>query len=493
MSKIINVQKRILQRFLNYASHTTFGKKHDFRNIRSYKDYVSKVPVTTAEDYADLMEEAKRGEADTNWPGTCSRFAESAGTTGAPKILPLNSDRIKSDQVFLRRVMLSYLKQYPESIAKVFGRQLSFPGNVNGNPDYPGTTFGEVSGHLALTAPSFLSKLQLIPATDGVSMDFSRKLDVALEKGLNTDLRVITALPSVMVRFFQLALKRTGKQRIGEIWPNLCLLISGGEALPKFRQHLEKLCEGQEQLHFIENYGSSEGYFAFNTDQSRDDLKLVVDNNVFYEWIPDPSHDPEELLKQPAVPIWKVEAGKKYAMVVTTNSGIWRYALNDVITFTDLEQPRIRVIGRVSDVLDDYGESFEAAHVEVVLDRVAEQSGGVSAACTVGVHKNEEDESVRHVWFMEWAEGDKPENMESFAHAVDRELRRYNRSYRIRRDAEALSMPLFYDLTRDAAEKWKQAHTKGSAQTKFPRMISDPEKTRSLMDYCEEAATRPKP
>lgn len=488
MSNIIKVQNRILQKFTSFASHTQFGKQHDFRNIRTYEDFVEHVPLTSADDYVPFMEQAKRGEADITWPGTCDRFALSAGTTGAPKTFPLTKDRIKSDQVFLRRVVLSYLKQFPRNTLQVFGPQLSFPGNVNGDPEYPGSTFGEVSGHLALTSPGLLSRLQLISAEDGVSMDFGRKLDVALERGLKSDLRVITALPSVMVRYFQLALKRTGKQHISEIWPNLCLLISGGEPLPKFRAHLEKLCEGQDQLHFIENYGSSEGYFAFNSDQDREDMKLIVDNNVFYEWIPNPSRDAKELLKQEAVPTWEVEAGQEYGMVVTSNSGIWRYVLNDVITFTDLEQPRIKVIGRVSDVLDDYGEAVEAAHTEEVLRRVLQQTGGLTSACTIGVHQKPEDETVRHVWFIEWAT-DKPADMQDFAKKIDQELRDYNRSYRIRRDTETLEMPMFYDLSRDAIESWKQEHTKGSAQTKFPRMISDTEKTRSLMNHCETAPT----
>jgi hypothetical protein len=160
--------------------------------------------------------------------------------------------------------------------------------------------------------------------------------------------------------------------------------------------------------------------------------------------------------------------------------------LNDVITFTDLEQPRIKVIGRVSDVLDDYGEAVEAAHTEEVLRRVLQQTGGVAAGCTIGVYQKPEDESVRHVWFIEWA-GEKPADMQAFAQKIDQELRDYNRSYRIRRDAETLELPLFYELSRDAIESWKQEHTKGSAQTKFPRMIPDTEKTHSLMKRCEPA------
>ncbi len=332
-------------------------------------------------------------------------------------------------------------------------------------------------------APAILSRIQVMPPKESVHMNFKDKLELAIEKGVKSDIRVITALPSVMLRYFQLALEATGKSHIGDIWPNMKVLVSGGEPLPSYRKHLEKLSEGMG-LHFIENYGASEGYFAFNTRQDRDDMKLIVDNNIFYEWIPDPARNREDLIKQDTIPTWDIEEGKPYGMVVTTNSGLWRYLLNDVVIFTDLMQPRIRVAGRASDVLDNYGETIEALHVQEAMEKITGKLGGVFSSCTVGVIHDSEKDSPYHVWFVQWAE--KPEDMKVFAKAIDEELANTNRSYMIRRDGGAIAGPEFYNLTKEAIEAWQQENTKVRAQTKFPRMIHDIEKCRSLMEKCEK-------
>lgn len=484
MSSIIDAQNKILNRYIRYAADTEFGKQYNFGLIKSYHEYKEALPLTTFKDYDIYREPMKRGVPNLTWPGSAHKFAISAGTTGKPKDIQINADRERSDKLFLRRVALSYLSKNP-NIFKLMGKQLSLPGTIEKDPDYPGVIFGEISGHLALMAPPILSKAQVIPPSESVWMNFKDKLEIAVEKGVKADIRVITALPSVMLRYFQLSLEYTGKSNVGDIWPNLRVLVSGGEPLPSYKKHLLKLSDGMN-LHFIENYGASEGYFAFNTDQHRDDMKLVVDNNVFYEWIPNPSQNREELAKQPTIPTWDVEEGKPYGMVVTSNSGLWRYLLNDVVIFTDMNTPRIRVAGRASDVLDNYGETIEALHVQEAMQKVTGELGGVFSSCTVGVVHNSEKDSPHHVWFVQWAE--KPADMKQFAKGIDAELARTNRSYMIRRNGNAIDMPHFFELTKEAIAEWQREHMKVKAQTKFPRMIHDHDQCRSLMAKCERLA-----
>lgn len=484
MKSIIKAQNNILEKYLRYAAETAFGRKYGFHTIKSYQEYKKAVPITSFKDYDPYREDIKRGEANLIWPGKSSKFAISAGTTGAPKDIPLFPDRERSDKIFLRRVAFSYLRRHP-NIFNIWGKQMSLPGTIERDPNYPGVIFGEISGHLALLAPPVLAKIQILEPADSVWMTFKDKLEIAVERGVKHDLRVLTSLPSVMLRYFQLVLDYTGKDHIGDVWPNFKLLVSGGEPLPSYKKHLQKLCEGMP-LHFIENYGASEGYFAFNTDQDRTDMKLVVDNNVFYEFIPNPSQNRDELYLQETIPIWEVEADRPYAMVVTSNSGLWRYLLNDLVIFTDLAQPRIRVAGRASDVLDNYGETIEAIHVQETLDRVIAKTGGIFSSCTVGVVHQDAKESPHHVWFIRFAE--RPADMQAFAKAVDEDLIRTNRSYQIRRNGDAIAPPEFFALTQEAITSWQAEHMKIKAQTKFPRMIHEPEKCLSLMKRCEKLA-----
>ncbi|AXJ02135.1 GH3 auxin-responsive promoter [Cyclonatronum proteinivorum] len=484
MKSIIQAQNNILEKYLQFAADTAFGKKYGFKNLKSYHEFRKTVHITSFKDYDTYREAIKRGEPDLTWPGTSGKFAISAGTTGAPKDIPIFPERERSDKIFLRRVALSYLRKNP-NIFKIWGKQMSLPGTIERDPDYPGVLFGEISGHLALMAPPVLSRIQILEPQQSVWMTFKDKLEIAVERGVKHDLRVLTSLPSVMLRYFQMVLDYTGKDHIGDVWPNFRLLVSGGEPLPSYKNHLQKLCEGMP-LHFIENYGASEGYFAFNTHQDRTDMKLVVDNNVFYEFIPNPSQNRDELYLQETIPIWEVEAGKPYAMVVTTNSGLWRYLLNDLVIFTDLSQPRIRVAGRASDVLDNYGETIEAIHVQECLERVTAKTGGIFSSCTVGVVHEDAKKSPHHVWFIRFAE--RPQDLQAFAKAVDEDLARTNRSYNIRRNGDAIGMPEFYALTQEAITSWQNEHTKVKAQTKFPRMIHDSEKCLSLMKRCEKLA-----
>lgn len=484
MNSVFDAQTHILEQFLKFASDTEYGRKYGFSSIENFEDYVANVPMSTFANYEPYIEHLKRGVPDLIWPGKVDKFAMSAGTTGTPKLIPLTRERERSDVTFLRQVALGYLKKNPARIWSIMGRHASLPGMIENDPEYPGVTFGEISGFLATFAPFVLSKLQIIPAREAVRMNFDEKVELMIERGLETDVRVFTSLPSVALRFFQIMLERSGKSSMKEIWPNLKIIISGGEPLPSYREHLNKLCTGLN-VDFLENYGASEGYFSFNTDQGRDDMKLVVNNNVFYEWIPDPATTKEELLNQKTIPTWEVETGKRYAMVVTSNSGLWRYLLNDVIEFTDLTKPRIKVSGRVTDVHDAYGEAIESFHVKETLDKVVKETGGIFSNFSLGVLLDDKHQSPTHIWFIEW--GEKPSNMSAFKEKVDKVLISINRSYEIRRKGNAIAFPKFFDLTKDAIESWQKEFFKVKAQTKIPRMIHDQDKCRALIERCKES------
>lgn len=474
-------QRRVLQKLLKLASGTDFGRQHGFGEISSPEQYAKAVAIQTYEDVAPWVVRMKNGEADVLWPGTVNRFAISAGTTGTPKEMPLPKQRETTDRRFMRKVVLNYFLKRP-NIFSLLGTQLSLTGNVEPSDEYPGVTFGEVSGFLGLMAPWYLARLQVIHPKTMAALPFSKKMDLALRESVDRDVRVISALPSVTLRFLQNMLERTGKTSIAEVWPNLRIFVSGGEPLGSFRTHIEKLCEGLE-IDFIENYGASEGYFAFNTDPERTDMQLVTDNDVYYEWIPNPPADRAKLLEATPIPTWQVEAGVPCAMIVTTSSGIWRYALNDVIEFTETgSKPRIRVRGRISDIMAKYGEDIEAAHILQVLDHVTKALGAEYSSYTAGSILNDESRYPTHAFFIEWVK--KPDDMHDFAVRFDGYMQKINRSFQIRREGDSIAFPRFFDLTKDVIEAWQKQFFNVRAQTKLPRIIHDQEKVEDLMARC---------
>ena len=484
MRKIKAVQERILRNYLSFAAQTRFGEKHSFSSIKSYGEYRKRVPVSNTSAFQSDIEQMRAGRPDVLWPGVTRKFAFSAGTTGIPKQIPLTPEREASDRLFLKRAAISYLRQYPSSLFRVLGKHLSLPGQIKEDPDRPGVTYGEISGYLASFAPEILVHFNLMSRRDAVTLDFDEKMALALDRALKSNIRVFTTLPSIGLRFFQILLNKTGKQNMGEVWPGFKLFVCGGEPLNSFRKHISKLFEGKE-IHFLENYGSSEGYFAFNSSQDRNDMQLMLDNNIFYEWIPDPSENRDDLLHQETVPTWEVETGRKYAMVVTSNSGLWRYLLYDLVMFTRLDEPRIVVPGRVTNVHDRYGEAIESIHVRQVLEEAVRETGGIFSNYSLGVIMDSERDNPTHIWFIEWAE--KPQDMQHFAELIDHNLIRINRSYEIRRKGGAISPPRFYDLNGNGMGSWQEKFYKIGAQTKVPRMIHDEERCRDLMKRCRRS------
>lgn len=460
---------------------TEFGKSHKFNRITRLEHLKHYVPIQEYDDIFPLIERMKAGEPDILLKGIIKDFAVSAGTSGTGKHIPLSKDRIASDQRFMRMVSLSYLAQRP-NIMPFLGTHVSLPGAIDQHDEFPDVHLGEISGYLAKHSPKWLSIFQVRPPEQMIKESFEDKFEKGLEEALKNDVRQITAIPSWMLKFFQKALEKTGKSTIKDVWPNLKLLICGGESLSTYKPHFKKLCKGLD-LDFIENYGASEGYFAFTDDLECEDLKLVTDNGIFYEWIPNPN-EVEDLKKAETVPTWDVEPDTQYAMVVTNNSGLYRYVLNDVIEFTDIDTPRIRVLGRMSDMLDQFGEAVEGWEAEKALEYASRKQSAEYSVFTIGASLDGINDIPKHHWFIQWVTP--PADESQFIKDVDEKLKEINRHYHNRRNSVALDSPRFYSLNKDILQQWKDKYFNLGAQTKTPRMITDDDKLSGLREICSE-------
>ena len=471
---------------LRKGAQTEYGKRFGFSNIRNYSEYKERVPLSTYDDVEEYIERIKRGEQNLLWPSKILNFAVSAGTTGKGKHIPLSEDRLRSDQRFMRKVIISYMKQNPNMLPFFMGSHVSLPGNIERLDPKSNVRLGEISAYLAKLSPGWLSLFQVRSPHTMIREEWTEKFDRTLEKAVKSDVRKIVAIPSWALRFFQRALEITGKKYIREIWPNLRLLICGGEALNTYLPHFNQLLKGLD-MDYIENYGASESYFAFSDDLKRSDLRLIVDNGVFYEWIPNPKEQKENLMHQKTVPTWEVEKGVPYSLVVTSNSGLWRYMINDVIEFTDLKQPRIQVIGRVSEIFDKFGEAVESHEAQSALEETAEQTGATFSVFAMGGLIDPEIGAPRHFWFVQWVE--EPEDLEKFTELLDENLAEINRHYHNRRKSMGIHPPVVLNLTKDAMYKWRERHQALHAQTKMPRIIDDEEQTKDMISMCREAQT----
>ncbi len=480
-------QKKVLAYMLRKGAQTEYGKRYRFSEISGFDEYVRRVPMVTYDDIESYIERLKKGKQYLLWPSNIQNFAVSAGTTGKGKHIPLSEDRLRSDQRFMRKVIISYIKQNPNFLHFFMGSHVSLPGNIERLDPKSNVRLGEISAYLAKLSPGWLSLFQVRSPQTMIQESWTEKFDRTLEMAVESDVRKIVAIPSWALRFFQRALEITGKKHIREIWPNLRLLICGGEALNTYRPHFNKLLEGLD-MDYIENYGASESYFAFSDDLSRTDLRLIVDNGVFYEWIPNPKEHKDNLQGQKTVPTWQVEKGVPYSLVVSSNSGLWRYMINDVIEFTDLDQPRIQVVGRVSEIFDRFGEAVESHEAQSALEAAAQETGSTFSVFAMGGLIDQDIGAPRHYWFIQWV--DEPPDPEEFTRVLDTRLRKINRHYNNRRESMGIHPPVILNLKKDAMYKWREKHQALHAQTKMPRILDEEEKIVDMISLCREAAPK---
>lgn len=481
-------QRQVLASLLRKASATEYGSRHHFHTLRDYEEFSEKIPLIVYDDVDQYITRMKEGETNLLWPGQIRNFAVSAGTTGKGKHIPLTEDRLRSDQRFMRKVIISYIRQNPQFLHFFLGSHVSLPGNIELLHSGSNIRLGEISAYLAKLSPGWLALFQVRSPHTMIREEWTSKFDRTLEKAVVSDVRKIVAIPSWALRFFQRALEITGKKKIREIWPNLKLLICGGEALNTYRPYFDQLLSGLD-MHYIENYGASESYFAFSDDLKRRDLRLITNNGVFFEWIPNPKKHKKNLLQQKAIPTWQVEKGVPYALVVSSNSGLFRYLINDIVEFTDVEQPRIEVVGRVSEIFDRFGEAVESQEAQKAIVKSAKKWKGTFSVFVMGGLIDPQIGAPRHFWFIQWVR--KPSDMESFTSDLDKNLAEINRHYHNRRLSMGIHPPLVLHLTKEAMYKWREKHQALHAQTKMPRIIDDEEKIHDMITFCQKYAPAP--
>lgn len=468
LNRIQTKQEEQLLSLLHKAAGTRFGRQFGFASIGTYNDYVNQVPVQTYDDIRPFIDQTKAGEQDVLWPGTIRNFAVSSGTTGSGKHLPLSDDRLTSDIRFLHRVVRNYLWQYPDP-GLFTGQHLSLPGTVEQTSDSPSIRLGEISGFLGIRSPRWLRFLQIIDPVQLSMMPWAEKFETVIRRSITADLRVISAVPSWILILFREVLKRTGKSAIAEIWPNLRLLVCGGVPLAGYRQMLNRMCHGLP-LRYIENYGASEGYFSFNDHPESADMKLVTGNGVFFEF-----REKAGETGSGVVPLWEVRPGIDYELIVSTNAGLWRYPMNDIITFTQTDPFRIRVTGRLANMLDQYGEALHYNEVRTVLNDFCKNTNTQFRHLFITPVSPGINSAPRHKWFIDWQNAPNFVNAGKMAKILDHELRKINRHYAIRRETNVLDIPIICKIDGQKLLTWLTEKVLNKAQTKVPTIILDEE------------------
>ncbi|MES3629462.1 MAG: GH3 auxin-responsive promoter family protein [Longimonas sp.] len=473
----MQTQRHMLRTMLNHAAPTEWGHRYDFADIARQDDvvaaYQERVPLHTYDDIAEDARRIRRGASDVLWPGTATHFAVSSGTVSDGKVLPVSTETIDANRAFSVGVGLNYLVETGKW-RFLLGRHLTLPGRVAEDPDHPGTYAGEVSGILAKHAPGFFKALyQAVPNEVSFIENWETKLKTIAERTLDQDIRLVVMVPSWAVVFFQDVIDAYNRRynaqatTVHEVWPNLQVFISGGVALRSYREQLQEIIGGP--MDFIETYGASEGFFAFQDDPDDPSLLLHLNNGVFYEFVPVDEHGAANPTRHT---IDTVETGVRYALHATSYSGLWSYDVGDVVRFTSLDPYKIEVAGRTSEMIDKFGEAIYADEVRSALREACTATGAEFDHYHVAPAPMRSGEAPHHEWIIEFATH--PGDLDAFRDAIDRHLNEINRHYHIRRQSRGVGAPVIQDVPEGTFYAWlKASNDYISGQTKVPRMSAE--------------------
>lgn len=464
-----DVQLEIFTRLIDSARETQFGRKYDFKSIDSIRAFQERVPISTYEDFYPYIDQVIRGEKDVLWPGKVDRFSKSSGTTNAKsKFIPITDESLEECHFKAGKDMLSlYFNNYPEK--NLFeGKLLPIGGTLHPNPINPSAQSGDVSAIIMDNLPFWVQWTRAIKLKTALMDDWEAKIDRIVKETADQDVSCIAGVPTWTLVLFERILERTGKSNMLEVWPNLELFCHGAVAFEPYRAQFQKLVPSTD-MSYQETYNASEGFFGIQLDPSSPDLLLMLDYGIFYEFIP-----LEELEKEhpQTLTLAEVELETPYAMVITTNAGLWRYNLGDTVKFTSLSPFKIWITGRTKHFINAFGEELVIENAEKGLAYAAEKTDALVDNYTAGPIYLEDGNAGAHEWLIEFEK--EPEDLERFTYFLDQKLRELNSDYDAKRYKDiAMHMPIIKSLAKGSFYNWMKSNGKLGGQNKVPRLKND--------------------
>ncbi|MDX1829377.1 MAG: GH3 auxin-responsive promoter family protein [Lutibacter sp.] len=469
-----DVQKELLYNLIEFAQDTEIGKKYDFASIKFYKDFAKKVPIQQYESIEPLIERSRKGEQNIFWPTQIRWFAKSSGTTNSKsKFIPVSSEALEDCHFNAGKDMLCLYFNNNEDAQLFTGKGLRLGGSsavYQDNNSY----FGDLSAIIIENLPFWADYSSAPKQETALMSEWESKIKAIIDETINEDITSLVGVPSWMLMLLNKVLEKTGKNNILEVWPNLEVYFHGGVNFNPYREQFKQLIP-KKDFKYYEIYNASEGFFAIQDVNNSLDLLLMLDYGIFYEFIPMDKFDGENSI---AIPLSKVELHKNYAMVITTNGGLWRYLIGDTVEFTSLSPYRIRVTGRTKHFINVFGEELMVENVEKAMQHACLLTGALVLDYTVAPIFMNIDSKGGHEWMIEFKK--QPENIEYFTELLDNALKSVNSDYEAKRYHNlTLAMPKINVAKPGLFYSWLKKRGKLGGQHKVPRLSN-------TRDFIEE-------
>ncbi|MFC6266814.1 GH3 auxin-responsive promoter family protein [Frigoriflavimonas asaccharolytica] len=465
----LDTQNNVLFSQLMYAENTEYGKIHGFSSISNYEDFKTRVPIVTYEDFEPYIERAREGEKDVFWPGAIKQFAKSSGTTNAKsKFIPISDECLDECHLKAGKDMVSiYVNNHPENQLFVH-KNLRLGGSAENYAQF-NTKFGDLSAIIIENLPFWVEITTTPSKKVSLMSEWETKLLAIVDEVKNEEVSSLTGVPSWMMVLLQNVLRETGKKNVSELWPNLEVFFHGGISFKPYRDQYKKLMG--KHVNYYEIYNASEGFFGIQDRAGAEDMLLMLDYGIFYEFMPMEDFGKEN----PRVFTLKdVEINTNYALIITTNGGLWRYLIGDTVIFTSVEPFRIKVSGRTKHYINAFGEELMIDNVENALAEACKQTNAAVLEYTGAPIFMNDKEKGAHEWIFEFSQA--PENLEEFSTIFDNHLQCINSDYEAKRYKNiTLNKPVIHVAKHNLFYQWLQSQGKLGGQNKVPRLSNDRE------------------
>lgn len=474
------VQEELLMSLISRASKTVYGKKYEFDSIATREQFRQRVPIVTYEDIFPYVEKLMRGEQNLLWPTEIRWFAKSSGTTNArSKFIPVSNEALEDCHYKGGKDLLSiYVNNYPDT--KMFtGKNLVIGGSqqVNQFDKNAKSYYGDVSAVLIKNLP-FWAQMVRTPSLDIALMEeWEEKIEKMAHYTLDENVTSISGVPTWTIVLLERILEIKGASSILEVWPNLETFIHGAVAFTPYEKLFNSLIPSPN-MRYMETYNASEGFFGIQDRTDSKEMLLMLDYGIYYEFIPKEEWDSDQ---PKTISLDEVELGKNYAIIITTNSGLWRYKIGDTIRFTSLDPFRIKISGRTKHFINAFGEELIIENAEEAIAEACEQTDAEMENFTAGPRYLEAGTRGCHEWIIEFNK--QPKDLDQFKRILDAKLREINSDYDAKRHKDiALVAPLVHLVAKGTFYHWMKKRGKLGGQNKVPRLSNNREYLDDLLE-----------
>ena len=459
------VQNELLFSLLKQAKDTEIGKRHDFASIKTYKEFNERVPLINYEIMQPLIERSRKGEHNIYWPRPIKWFAKSSGTTNAKsKFIPVSMESLEDCHYAASKDLLCMYLNNNEDALLFTGKSLRLGGSKELYKEN-GTVFGDLSAILIDNMP-FWAEFSSTPSSRvSLMSDWETKMQAIVDETINENVTSLAGVPSWMLVLLNNVLEKTGKESLFEVWPNLEVYFHGGVSFNPYIDQYRSILP-KTSFKYYEIYNASEGFFAIQDQNYSGDLLLMLDYGIFYEFIPMDQYGTEA---QEVIPLSDVKLNINYAIVITTNAGLWRYKVGDTIRFVSLKPHRIKVSGRTKHHINAFGEELIIENAEDALKKVCKRTSAEIVDYTAAPIFMKGKEKGAHEWIIEFKTP--PENMSYFEELFDNALKALNSDYEAKRyNNMTLNKPTIHSARPHLFYDWLKENDKLGGQHKVPRL-----------------------